>query len=574
MDPPVLKLYLQSHEALLESTLYRSQSSQEVQKLFQSHVDRILELSKRFSGCSSPTVGQGSAAVSFEDSDSNINRDSETLAARSSPSQSSSDISVRQRSTSDFKPISRSSNAGSDEDLATSRNSDRGTKRQCTSVMLFNNEEEAEFINHLKSLSNAVPQNSTDEEVNARLPVKEPDTGTEGQQRLLKRRMVSDTEVTELTSADWDHNINENRNERDNDDMSSTSRESSADSFQALSLNSSQFGPQDIPRISPSPQEITTLKERSLSEQEEEDMLEFVRFHREELKKEGESDIFDPMQTYRSIQQRVDVSYYLPLKTAADVTKLVWSFGSSKCIAALRDVLEQQRSPWGTGIFYQRCPVTLPELANALDWGCLQKTWPSRLFRRRYDAVRFYKLFVIKQDSLLRDGECSTPKSATLEACARILEEARPGKRYCKTASTKTPRVETKDFKRRLSDILEAVELGRRWGPLQQRFGVGILALLNGTNLRDNPLHDIWHQEKDVFQLFLNHITEDRNVYNQWLWRISSLIGSHLTQDHANTLKLSKLKLEIVPVEEIMACQERSVELAGMCMPVASKAEG
>lgn len=312
-------------------------------------------------------------------------------------------------------------------------------------------------------------------------------------------------------------------------------------------------------------------------------MSRFTKWERKENGKKGDSNSFQPVQTYRTIQQiltKIDPEEELPIKTATEVTNIVWAFGSCIAVASLSFILEELRKVPSASLPRELPPITTIELASMFCSRMTEELYIWDNFKHRRCAIAFYKHVDIAREDLLRErrhliieeDSNTLRKNATIEICARIVQEVYPNSQRYKpgvTGARRPKRTETKKFRRRLDDLLEAVQCGYRWSRLEEKFGIGILVLLDSEKADFKISND-----ERVFQILLDHILDDANGHYQWLKRISTDISDYLCLGSQDALKLPKLKLEVVPTAEIMACRERSEGLASMCTWATSETHG
>lgn len=301
----------------------------------------------------------------------------------------------------------------------------------------------------------------------------------------------------------------------------------------------------------------------------------FREWDKRERKENANVQLPDPVAIYRQLQQSLtaddgentDANY-----TASQSTMMILSLGSAEAVAGLKFILQKMRDP------SQAIMVLPPARNNAMEnLVQLASLFPDgepkgnqfEVIRFRYYITRFCSYVASERNRWMRlDSELSA-EDAINETYAEIIMLLYPTLEHFKESKMDGRLIQNPNFTKRVNELEEKTYLGFRWLPLQQRYGVGILALYQHQNifggkaiiLIDDPI-----VSDDEIQLLHDNLSQAGNPHSEWLTRLCNMLNGLIENGLKGTLTSNQLLVELWDKKEIKAFKEHSDKLAMMCM--------
>jgi len=304
-------------------------------------------------------------------------------------------------------------------------------------------------------------------------------------------------------------------------------------------------------------------------------ILDFGHWEEEEKIRKGDIGALDPINMYYHVRDSIagdsdddeDSNY-----TAAQVTLMILSLGSTKAIVDLKAIIKDMRGLSQTKVV--RPPVkfgkNLEEILKLVRWvfNSTNDGTPLDNFQSRYYISGFCKYVAGRRDHLMRKNSGVTAENAERFIYARFIEHAYPDIPRYHTSQAGAAKEETSDFEEAVSQLQTKSKRGYRWLALRKKFGIGIMALYYHSKLFSETAHislddhDLSPQE---FNLLMSYLSTKGNAHGAWLKLLCDKIKAHMTQGAEQILLQDELFVERWPVEQIMTCQEQSDLLSMMC---------
>lgn len=305
----------------------------------------------------------------------------------------------------------------------------------------------------------------------------------------------------------------------------------------------------------------------------------------ENLRKRSVASV-NPVEIFRCLRKQI----YGPVnedeqsnQTAAQVTSMILSLGSTEAVFRLKSIIKDMRHVSQALMVVPEVkkkttgePYAMGNLIELAGWFFKDQNKGTELekFQSRHYITNFCRYMVSERNDQMKKKRGLNPDDVDRKTYAELIRKLFPKiPRYRPRASTadttRSSTTETREFRELVQELKEKSESGFNWLELQEEFGIGILALYHPSKKFSKNArismddHDLSEEELNLLYGYL--FSKDGHVHNMWLTTLCNLINNHIEQGSKGMLRLPELLLERREEDEILALEEQSWKLANMC---------